>query len=54
MKKKINIWWYHVQKKYHNILIHLFLARGNGTGKFFILKLIFQGIPQLYTKDPYH
>lgn len=41
-------------KKYHNILVHLFLTRGNRIGKNFILKLIVQGLLQLYNKDPYH
>jgi hypothetical protein len=41
-------------KKNRNILIHLFLTRGNGTRNFFIFKLIVQGLLQLYNKDPYH
>ncbi len=36
---------------YLNIPIHLFFIRGVGIGKFFILKLIFQGLLQLYNKN---
>jgi hypothetical protein len=43
-----------MNQRNHNIIIHLFLTRGNGTSKSFILKLIVQGLLQLYNKNPYH
>ncbi len=36
---------------YHNIPIHIFLIGGVATSKFFTLKLIIQGLSQLYNKD---
>jgi hypothetical protein len=36
---------------YHNIPIHLFLIGGVGTSKYFSLKLIVQGLSQLYYQD---
>jgi hypothetical protein len=36
---------------YHNIPIHLFLIGGVRTSKYFSLKLIVQGLSQLYNKD---
>jgi dephospho-CoA kinase len=39
------------KKLYYNVLIHIFLIGGAGTGKTFTLKLIIQWLLQIYNKD---
>jgi hypothetical protein len=41
----------HRKQLYHNTLICLFLTKGVGIGKIFTLKLIIQGLLQLYNRD---
>jgi hypothetical protein len=41
----------HKKQLYPNALICLFLTRGVGIGKTFTLKLIIQGLLQLYNRD---
>jgi hypothetical protein len=36
---------------YLNIPMHLFLTKGVGIGKYFISKLVVQGLLQLYNKN---
>jgi hypothetical protein len=36
---------------YSNVSIHIFLLGGAGVGKFFTLKLIIQGLLEIYNKD---